>query len=100
MTKNNFSSIVSDIENVKKTHNFYKTIGSEILALAENKLVIKIDNYEIHFIKDTSETRDKYIANLENPGNGIIYYIKAPDLEESLRLVKNAGRQIISGIKK
>lgn len=101
MVKKESSFLVSYIKDVRQTHDFYKSIGAEIIELKDDKVVLKIGDFEIHFVKDKTEPWDeyKYIANLKNPGNGIIYYIEVNNLEESLKLVSNAGGKIISDIR-
>ncbi len=101
MFKYNSSFIVAYAKDVQKTHAFYKQLGAEIIKLENDKVVVKIGDYEIHFVKDTAEPWDeyKYIANLQNPGNGMILYLEVNSIQESLETVKNAEGKIVTAIK-
>lgn len=75
--------------NIKSTHDFYKNIGAEIKEFAEDKVVVQLAEFSFHFILDSSEPFDeyKYIAQDNDFGNGIIFYIEVNNIQELYNLL-------------
>jgi len=64
-------------------------------------VVVKLSDYEIHFIDAETEPWDeyKYIAKLPEKGGSIIFYLETTNLQAAFKLVKEAGGLIKSEIK-
>jgi predicted enzyme related to lactoylglutathione lyase len=93
MFKKNSSFNVLYTTNIDKTHYFYKEIGAEIKELQDDKVVVDIADFELHFILNTKEPIEnyQYIAERKNYGQGIIFYIETEDIEKSHDLILKAN---------
>lgn len=74
---------------IEKTFTFYKLLGFEVKKHETDKVVIGIDSLDFHFILNTTEPFDayKYIANNNNYGQGVIFYIGTSDIKEAYKKV-------------
>jgi len=101
MYKPNSTFHVLYISNVETTHNFYKSINAEITQLEEDKVVVQMGGYILHFVLDSSEPWDEYriATSKEGRGQGILFYIEVENLETAKDLVKDAGAKFHSEIK-
>ncbi len=79
-------------KDIVRTHTFYKAIGAEIKELEKDKVVVSLGSFELHFIHYLSEPYDeyKYIAQPENYGHGVIFYIETDTIEDLQVLVQKA----------
>lgn len=93
MIKTSHPFLVLYTNDIDKTHKFYEAIGSEIIKLEEDKVVVNIGGHEIHFILDKTEPFEeyKYIAKNTDFGNGVIFYIETRKISEVFKVVKAAG---------
>lgn len=93
MFKQNSSFLVLYTDNIHSTYDFYKSIGAEIKQLEEDKVVVKIDGHEMHFILDSSEpfAEYKYIANKNDYGNGVIFYVEVEDIEGFYNIIQSSN---------
>lgn len=85
---------------IVSTYEFYKAIGASITAFENDKVVVKLGDFDLHFILDTQEPfKDyKYIAENKNRGNGLIFYIEVDDIEAHLQLIENVEGKLKSKI--
>lgn len=90
MFKPNSSFLVLYTNNVAQTRDFYQLIGAEIKEAQGDKVVVKIDNHEIHFILDSSEPFEeyKYIAKKSDYGNGVVFYTEVEKIEDIYNKLK------------
>jgi len=100
MFKPNSSFLVLYTDNISATHDFYKAIGAEIKQLEEDKVVVKIDGHEMHFILDSTEPFEeyKYIAKKNDYGNGTIFYVEVDNIDEFYKLVESSNGSLKSKI--
>lgn len=80
-------------DDVLKTREFFDVIGGEIKEFSEEKVVVKIGSFDLHYILASTEPfkEYEYIAEDKNPGQGIIFYIEVDDLNNLYqKLSKNS----------
>lgn len=96
MFKPNSSFIVLYTENVSKTHDFYSKLGCEIKELKEDKVVVTVADFDLHFIDKTTEPHPDYLYVTEPTyGQGAIFYFEVEDIKDFEQQVRSAGGTII-----
>jgi len=100
MFKSNSSFLVLYTHSISITLNFFKAIGADIKQAESEKVAIKIEGHEIHFVLDMSEPFEeyKYIAKNNDYGNGVIFYVEVDSIEEIYKLILPAGGKLKSEI--
>jgi predicted enzyme related to lactoylglutathione lyase len=94
------SFMVLYTENVLATKDFYTKIGAEINEFEEDKVVVILADYNLHFVKATSEPFAEYEYVTKKPyGLGVLLYIGSEDLEDAQTQIKNAGSSKMTEIK-
>lgn len=98
--KRNSSFNVLYTKNLEETEQFYKAIRAEIKESAEDKVVVRIGDFDLHFILNSAEPFEayKYIADSKEYGSGNIFYIESENIEEDFNQIKQAGGIIQSEI--
>lgn len=88
---NDSSFNVLYITDVEKTHNFYKELGAKIIDKQEDRVVVKLADFNFHFIKEDTEPFDEYLhaTRPSGRGQGNLFYIEAGDLDELHFELKN-----------
>ncbi len=78
---------------VKKTHDFFVSLGVEIKQLADDKVVVTFGPFELHYILNTTEPfiEYRYIAEPGSYGQGIIFYIESTQIADDQQRVEKAG---------
>ena len=71
---NDSSFNVLYISSVEKTYDFYKELGAKILEKHQDKVVVKLGDFNFHFIKDSSEPFDEYLHATRKEGRGKAAY--------------------------
>ncbi len=86
--------------NLQATHNFYKSLGTEIKQVEDDKVVVQMGDYSLHFILYSTEPFEeyKYITLKNDYGNGVLFYTEVENLEDAVEKVKQAGGTIKSQI--
>ncbi|MEP7103929.1 MAG: VOC family protein [Candidatus Dojkabacteria bacterium] len=81
---------------VVSTYEFYKAIGATITQFENDKVVLSLGNFGMHFVLETKEPFEdyKYIAENHDRGMGIIFYIEVDDIEAYYQLIENSGGKI------
>lgn len=89
------------ISNVEATKTFYEALGAEIVKVEDDKVVVNLGAYNLHFILDSTEPWEEYkfAAGVAGRGQGILFYIEVEDLEEAYRKVKELQANVRSQIK-
>lgn len=100
MFKSGGSFNVMYIKDVNTTHDFYKKLGLEITELEAERVTVKFDTFDLHFVLNSSEPFDayKYVAAPENYGNGVIFYVETDQIEALQRLIPTIGGEVKSEI--
>lgn len=100
MIKRDSSFHVLYISDVAKTEAFYKGIGAVIVKVETDKCVVKLGDFDLHFILDVTEPWENYsyIAQNNNRGSGIIFYVEAENLSDEYERIEKSGGRIKSTI--
>lgn len=93
MFKPNASFLVLYTTNVSQTHDFYQKLGCEIKEVADDKVVVKCGDFDLHFILDSTEPQDsyRYIAKPGNYGQGVIFYLETENISVTQQQITDAG---------
>jgi len=86
---------------IVKTHNFWKELDCKILEIEQEKLVVSVCDFELHYIYSESEQVEKYkyiTLNKTNYGNGVIFYLQTENLEIAKEKIIKAGGNLKSEI--
>lgn len=88
-------------DSITKTHDFFQKLGVEIKKVEDDKVVVELGDYDLHFILNTSEPFREYayVAEKKDYGNGILFYTEVENIEDAFEKVKSAGGNIKSDIK-
>lgn len=89
------------IKDVNTTHDFYKSIDAEIIKKEDDKVVVHLGEFSLHFILQTTEPFEEYqfATSENNRGMGNLFYIEVDNLEEAYELAKNSTGKVKSEIK-
>jgi predicted enzyme related to lactoylglutathione lyase len=89
-------------KDVSRTHEFYKSISAEVVELKEDKVVVNLGGFSLHFILGSTEPIEEYKRVMSNgeasSGLGIILYIESSDIEKNFELLKSVGAKFIKEI--
>lgn len=90
MIKQDSSFNVLYISDVVKTEQFYTTIGAKIIKIESDKVVVKLGDFDLHFILDSTEPWESYrsMTNKVGRGMGNLFYVEVDDLLGMLKLVQ------------
>ena len=99
VSKSSFHVLYTD--NLQATYAFYNALGASIKQALDDKVVVEMGDYSLHFILDTTEPFEEYqyIARKNDYGNGVLFYIEVEDLERAYKKVQNAGGVVKTDIK-
>lgn len=88
-------------DNLKATYSFYHTLGATIKQALDDKVVVAMGDYSLHYILNTTEPFEEYhyIAKKNDYGNGVLFFIEVEDLHMAYEKVKKAGGTLKSEIK-
>lgn len=86
---------------IKETKSFYEQIGAIIKEFEEEKVVVNLAGFDLHFILASSEPFNeyRYVADSNLYGQGILFYFAVSNLEEFYQLIHESNGVIKSGIK-
>jgi predicted enzyme related to lactoylglutathione lyase len=101
MFKAGSSFLVQYVKDVTATHNFYSDIGAVIEKIESDKVIVKLGDFEIHFVQQNTEPWEeyKYIAIDQSRGQGILFYVEVESTAEIRVKVEAAGGKVKTDIK-
>lgn len=101
MFKTASSFLVQYVKNITITHNFYQDIGATIEKLESDKVVVKLGDFEIHFVQQETEPWQeyKYITVDSLRGQGVLFYIEVENISEIRAKIDSAGGKIVTDLK-
>lgn len=70
-------------KDVQATHNFYTSIGATITQKTEDKVVVELGGYDLHFVLESTEPFGEY-QPLTDPfgrGQGVLMYAEVENAE-------------------
>ena len=78
---------------VKKTADFYKQLGFELVKLQKGMAVLKLKEFELHFHDKNEEDKPEFRkeALAEPKGSGIYIYVEIEDADKYFELLQNQG---------
>ncbi len=81
------------------TKLFYSNIGISPIEEEDSKFVVRLGDYEIHFIDPSSETNQSYIFNSEKEfGYGGFMYLGTRNITKTFNIIEQAMPNKISEI--
>ena len=90
-TENSFNVLYT--VDIKKTANFFKSLGVPLKDSEAEKVVVHFGSFDLHYILNTSEPFQeyKYIATPDGYGQGVIFYVETTNIESVFARIKEAG---------
>jgi predicted lactoylglutathione lyase len=84
-------------EDIQATHDFYKKIGAEIEKIEDDKVVVTLGDFNLHFILANTEPfkEYEYIAKKNDYGNGVLFYIEVEDIEKLFSFLEDSTKSSI-----
>jgi hypothetical protein len=101
MIKLNTFFSVNYISNVGETIEFWKSLGVKIIEHTQDKVVIDLGNFQIHYILETTEPFAEYqfATDTNGRGRGVLYYFEAEDLGGFYDKVKSLSPKHLTPLK-
>jgi predicted enzyme related to lactoylglutathione lyase len=84
---------------LEATKQFYTNIGINPIEEEENKIVIRLGDYELHFVDPAYEEIESYTYNNEgNFGQGSFMYLGTRNINKTLKVVESAMPNKVTSI--
>ena len=92
--------IVLYTTDIARTLKFYQFLEVKIVESDKEKVVVGLAGFELHFILNSTEPFQtyRYIANPDNYGHGVIFYLGTSNIHEASDLITKAGGKVIADI--
>jgi uncharacterized glyoxalase superfamily protein PhnB len=87
----NTSFLVYYAQSIERTHQFWLQLGTTIKQKAEDKVVVAIGGYEIHYIQENTEPFAEYqfATSKQGRGQGALLYFGVTDIDGYYQLAKD-----------
>ncbi len=88
----NTSFLVYYAQSIEQTHQFWLRLGAIIKQKADDKVVVAIGGYEIHYIQENTEPFAEYqfATSKQGRGQGVLLYFGVSDIDAYNQLAKDS----------
>ena len=85
---------------IPRTQSFFEQLNVPIKESSNEKVVVTLGSFELHYVLNTSEPfkEYEYIATPNGYGQGVIFYIETTDLQKISEQIPQAGGALKSPI--
>ncbi len=88
----NSSFLVYYAQSIERTHQFWLKLGAVIKEKADDKVVVALGGYEIHYIQENTEPFAEYqfATSKQGRGQGALLYLGVTDIDSYYQQINDS----------